>query len=52
MESLSSTTLYMAIAVSAVATLAYWAHTLGLRLVVRRLATPLGEGPEIGRAHV
>jgi len=47
MESLASTTLYMAIAVSAVATTAYWAHTLGLGLVVRRLATPVGEGPAV-----
>ena len=47
MESLASTTLYMAIAASAVATTAYWAHTLGLGLVVRRLATPIGEGPAV-----
>ena len=47
MESLASTTLYMAIVVSAVATTAYWVHTLGLGLVVRRLATPVGEGPAV-----
>ncbi len=47
MESLASTTLYLAIAASAVATTAYWAHTLGLGLVVRRLATPIGEGPAV-----
>ncbi|MEX0683319.1 MAG: c-type cytochrome biogenesis protein CcsB [Dehalococcoidia bacterium] len=47
MESLASTTLYLAIAASGVATVSYWAHTLGLRLVVRRLATPLGEGPSV-----
>ena len=47
MESLASTTLYMAIAAGAVATMAYWAHTLGLGLVVRRLATPTGEGPAV-----
>ncbi|HEY5638835.1 MAG TPA: cytochrome c biogenesis protein CcsA [Dehalococcoidia bacterium] len=47
MESLASTTLYLAIAACAVATAAYWAHTLGLGLVVRRLATPLGEGPAV-----
>ena len=47
MESLASATLYLAIAACTVATLAYWAHTLGLRLVVRRLATPLGEGPSV-----
>jgi cytochrome c-type biogenesis protein CcsB len=46
-ESLASTTLYLAIGACTLATLAYWAHTLGLRLVVRRLATPLGEGPSI-----
>ena len=27
--------------------MAYWAHTLGLGLVVRRLATPIGEGPAV-----
>ncbi len=47
MESLASTTLYLAIAACAVATTAYWAHTLGLGLVVRRLATPAGEGPAV-----
>jgi hypothetical protein len=35
-------TLYLAIAACGVATAGYWAHTLGLRLVIRRLATPLG----------
>jgi len=47
MESLASTTLYMAIAACAMATTAYWVHTLGLGLVVRRLATPIGEGPAV-----
>ena len=47
MESLASTTLYVAIAACAVATIAYWVHTLGLGLVVRRLATPIGEGPAV-----
>lgn len=47
MESLATTTLYAAIAVGSLATAAYWAHTLGLRLVIRRLATPLGEGPSV-----
>jgi cytochrome c-type biogenesis protein CcsB len=47
MESLASTTLYLAIAACAVATAAYWVHTLGLGLVVRRLATPVGEGPAV-----
>ena len=47
MESLASTTLYLAIAACAVATMAYWAHTLGLGLVVRRLATPIGAGPAV-----
>jgi cytochrome c-type biogenesis protein CcsB len=47
MESLASTTLYLVIAVCGVATAAYWAHTLGLRFVVRRFATPLGEGPSV-----
>ncbi|HUF53047.1 MAG TPA: c-type cytochrome biogenesis protein CcsB [Dehalococcoidia bacterium] len=47
MESLSSMTLYLAIAACAVATASYWAHTLGLRVVVRKLATPLGEGPSV-----
>jgi cytochrome c-type biogenesis protein CcsB len=40
-------TLYLAIAACGVATAGYWAHTLGLRLVIRRLATPLGEGPSV-----
>lgn len=47
MESLSSTMLYLAIAACSVATAAYWVHTLGLRLVVRKMATPLGEGPSV-----
>ena len=47
MESLASTTLYLAIAVCALATTAYWVHTLWLGLVVRRLATPTGEGPAV-----
>ncbi len=47
MELLASTALYLAIAACAVATAAYWSHTLGLGLVVRRLATPLGDGPAV-----
>ena len=52
MESLASTTLYLAIAACAVATIAYWVHTLGLGLVVRRLATPIGEGPAVASLGV
>ncbi len=37
----------MGLAGSGLATLAYWSHVLGLRLVVRRLATEAGDGPAI-----
>jgi len=44
-ESLSQTAFWLALAASGVATTAYWVHLLGLRIVVRRLATDTGEGP-------
>ena len=47
MESLAAATLWLAIAAAAAGTLLTWAHLLGLRLVMRRLATDLGEGPVV-----
>ena len=44
MESLASTTLYLAIAACALAHAAYWAHTIGRGLVVLQPATPNGAG--------
>jgi cytochrome c-type biogenesis protein CcsB len=47
MESLSQAAFWLAVASTAVATAAYWTHLLGLRVVVRRLATDAGEGPGV-----
>jgi cytochrome c-type biogenesis protein CcsB len=45
MESLSYVAFWGALVVVALGTLAAWAHVLGLRLVMRRMATEAGEGP-------
>ncbi len=47
MEDLSNLTFWLALAVSGAATLLYWTHLLGLRVVMRRLATDVGEGPVV-----
>jgi cytochrome c-type biogenesis protein CcsB len=47
MESLSSTAVWLAIAATGVASALYWTHSLGLRVVVRRLATDTGSGPVV-----
>src|SRR5574341_510337 len=47
MENLSSVTFWLAIAASVIASGLYWAHLLGLRVVMRRLATDMGEGPVV-----
>jgi len=47
MEDLSSVTFWLAIAASAIASGFYWAHLLGLRVVLRRLAMDMGEGPVV-----
>lgn len=47
MEQLSNTTLWLAIAGCALATLGYWAHIAGVRLVLRRMTTDAGQGPVI-----
>lgn len=47
MEELSNTALWLAIAACAAATLGYWTHLAGLRLVLRRLTTDAGEGPVV-----
>jgi cytochrome c-type biogenesis protein CcsB len=46
-ESLSTTTLWLAVAAAAAGTILSWAHLLGVRLVMRRLATDMGEGPVV-----
>ncbi len=47
MEDVSRVAFWLALAGSAAATAAYWVHLLGLRVVVRRLATEAGEGPGV-----
>jgi cytochrome c-type biogenesis protein CcsB len=47
MEGVSSAAFWVAIAASGVASLCFWAHLLGVRLVMRRLATGAGEGPVV-----
>jgi cytochrome c-type biogenesis protein CcsB len=46
-ESLSSTTVWLAIAATAIASALYWVHALGLRVVVRRMTTEAGSGPVV-----
>jgi cytochrome c-type biogenesis protein CcsB len=47
MESVSQAAFWLALATSAAATLACWGHILGVRLVMRRLATEAGAGPMV-----
>ena len=47
MEGVAQAAFWLALAGSAAATAAYWVHLLGLRVVVRRLATEAGEGPGV-----
>ena len=47
MESLSSTAVWLAIAATGAASTLYVVHVLGLRVVVRRMATDAGNGPVV-----
>jgi len=47
MQDVSNGAFWLAILATGVASLCYWAHLLGLRLVMRRLATNAGEGPVV-----
>ncbi|TMG03279.1 MAG: c-type cytochrome biogenesis protein CcsB [Chloroflexi bacterium] len=47
MEEVSRVAFLMAIAATGVASLCFWAHLLGVRLVMRRLSTETGEGPVV-----
>ncbi len=47
MAELSLTAFWLALAATAVAVLLYWGYALGLRLVLRRLATNGGGGPTV-----
>jgi cytochrome c-type biogenesis protein CcsB len=46
-ESISGAAVWAALAAAGIASLVYLAHVLGLRLVVRRMATETGEGPVV-----
>lgn len=45
MQDISAAAFWIAIVATGVASLCYWAQLLGVRLVMRRLATDAGEGP-------
>ncbi len=47
MEDLSIAAFWLALAATAAATLLYWGHLAGVRLVLRRLATDGGAGPAV-----
>ncbi len=47
MEDVSRVGFWLAVAAAGVAAAAYWTYLLGLRLVVRRLATEAGHGPAL-----
>ena len=47
MEDVSRVAFWMAIAATGAASLCFWAHLLGVRLVMRRLSTEAGEGPVV-----
>ena len=47
MEDISSAAFWIALVTSAAASLLYGAHLLGVRLVMRRMATDAGEGPVV-----
>jgi cytochrome c-type biogenesis protein CcsB len=45
MQDISNAALWVALVATGAASLCYWAHLLGVRLVMRRLTTDAGEGP-------
>jgi cytochrome c-type biogenesis protein CcsB len=47
MEFVSLTCVWIALGLSCVAAALYWAHLLGLRVVMRRMATDVGTGPVV-----
>lgn len=47
MEGVAQAAFWLALASAAVASAAYWVYLLGLRVVMRRLATDAGEGPSV-----
>jgi cytochrome c-type biogenesis protein CcsB len=47
MEDLATVAFWMAIATSAAATFFFWAHLLGVRVVMRRMTTDAGGGPVV-----
>ncbi len=47
MQEISSAAFWLAIVASGAATVFYWAYLLGVRVVMRRLATEAGEGPVV-----
>jgi cytochrome c-type biogenesis protein CcsB len=47
METLSTTLVYVGLALSIAASALYWAHLAGLRVVMRRLTTDAGSGPVV-----
>jgi cytochrome c-type biogenesis protein CcsB len=47
MDSLATTSVYIALVTTALAAALYWAHLLGLRVVMRRMATDVGSGPVV-----
>jgi cytochrome c-type biogenesis protein CcsB len=47
LEGIADGAFWLATALAAVATAAYWSQLLGLRVVMRRLATDAGEGPVV-----
>jgi cytochrome c-type biogenesis protein CcsB len=46
-EDLSYLAFWLAVGASATASVCFWAHLLGMRLVVRRMATDSGQGPMV-----
>lgn len=47
MESISEACVWIALATTGAAAALYWAHLLGLKVVMRRMATDMGTGPVI-----
>jgi len=47
MQDISNAALWVALVATGAASLGYWAHLLGVRLVIRRLTTEVGEGPSV-----
>ncbi|HEU4758451.1 MAG TPA: c-type cytochrome biogenesis protein CcsB [Dehalococcoidia bacterium] len=52
MADLSLAAFWLALAATAAAVLLYWGHVLGVRLVLRRLATSSGAGPAVASLEV